>query len=129
MGHALKKQIEDKALKARDAQEAAEAPGASARDKADHKLRKQELIAEQQKARQEARHEARHGDEPKRTEPDKASKLEDRLEKKLDAALKDSFPGSDPVSFVEAAPVNKGDQELTAVKVNQQKADEADKRK
>ena len=123
MGNAVQKQLEDKALKARNAREAAEAPGASARDKADHKLRKQELIAEQQKAR----HQARQGDRPKETEPDKPSKLEDRLEKKLDAALKDSFPGSDPVSFVEAAPVKKGDRDLTVIKVNDQKASDLEK--
>lgn len=125
MGNAMQKQLEDKALKARNAREAAEAPGASARDKADHKLRKQELIAEQQKARREAS----HGDEEKKPEPDKPSKLEDRLEKKLDAALKDSFPGSDPVSFVEAAPIKKGDYDLTVIKVNQQKAHDTDKPK
>ena len=123
MDNAVQKELEDKVLKARNAREAAGAPGASARDKADHKLREQELIAEQHKARRQARQGYQ------KVEPDKPSRLEDRLEKKLDAALKDSFPGSDPVSFVEAGPVRKGDHDLTVVKVNKQKADEADKRK
>jgi hypothetical protein len=34
---------------------------------------------------------------------------------KLDKALKDSFPGSDPVSFVEAAPIKDGDRALPTV--------------
>lgn len=106
------KELEDKALKARNARKLAKAPNASERDKADQKLLEQELIAEQQKARREA-----GKGEPKKAPADKPSKLEDRLEKKLDAALEDSFPGSDPVSFVEAAPVNEGDRDLTAVKV------------
>jgi hypothetical protein len=114
---AMQKELEDKKLKVRNAREAAQAPEASERDKADLKLREQELLAEQQKARREAR----QGDQPKKPEPDKPSKLEDRLEKKLDAALKDSFPGSDPVSFVEAAPLKKGDRDLTSVKVNDRK--------
>ena len=38
------------------------------------------------------------------------------LDRKLDAALKESFPGSDPVSFVQAAPVKPHDEELTSVK-------------
>lgn len=99
-----RKELDDKALKARNARELARAPDASARDKADLKLVEQELVAERQKARRRAG--------PKKAPPDKPSKPEDRLEKKLDAALKDSFPGSDPVSFVEAAPVKKGDGDL-----------------
>jgi len=38
------------------------------------------------------------------------------LDRKLDAALKESFPGSDPVSFVQAAPVKPEDEQLTSVK-------------
>ena len=34
----------------------------------------------------------------------------------LDSALKDSFPGSDPVSFIEATPVKPGDESLASVK-------------
>ncbi len=112
-------ELDDKALKARNARELAEAPGASDRDKADQKLVEQDLIAEQQKARRGARHEGEAKTES--SPPDKSSSLKDRMEKKLDAALKDSFPGSDPVSFVEAAPVKKGDRSLTEVKVNEQK--------
>lgn len=111
------KELEDKALKARNAREMAQAPDASERDKADLKLTEQDLVAEKLKARRRSRQ-----GEAKASAPDKSSKLADRLEKKLDAALKDSFPGSDPVSFVEAAPIQEGDHDLTSVKVNDQQA-------
>ena len=38
-----------------------------------------------------------------------------RMEDKLDQALEDSFPASDPVSFIEPAPAN-GSRKLPAVK-------------
>jgi hypothetical protein len=59
-----------------------------ARDKADLKLLEQEVTAERLKAKRPAK---------KKDNP--ASEDE-----KLDKALRDSFPGSDPVSFIEAAP-------------------------
>lgn len=41
--------------------------------------------------------------------------LKARVEEKLDQALKDSFPASDPVSFIQPAPVNAGDRNLPIV--------------
>ncbi|WP_422003147.1 hypothetical protein [Reyranella sp.] len=102
------KEIEDKALKVRNARKAAEAPGASERDKADLKIMEQELMAERQKALHQK-------------EPDRPAGGKESMEKKLDSALKDSFPGSDPVSFIEAAPVKEGDKDLTTVKAKEGK--------
>ena len=42
--------------------------------------------------------------------------LKSILEDKLDQALEDSFPASDPVSFIEPAPGNAGDQKTPVVK-------------
>jgi hypothetical protein len=39
-----------------------------------------------------------------------------RMDDKLDQALEDSFPASDPVSFIEPGPANGGDRRLPAVK-------------
>ena len=39
-----------------------------------------------------------------------------RMEDKLDRALKDSFPASDPVSFLQPAPGNGSRRELATVK-------------
>lgn len=41
--------------------------------------------------------------------------LKGRMDDKLDQALADSFPASDPVSFIQPAPMNPGDRELTVV--------------
>jgi len=38
------------------------------------------------------------------------------VEEKLDQALRDSFPASDPVSFIEPGPVKDGDRNLPVVK-------------
>lgn len=38
-----------------------------------------------------------------------------RMEDKLDQALEDSFPASDPVSFIEPGRVNDGDRKLPVV--------------
>jgi hypothetical protein len=46
------------------------------------------------------------------------------VDKKLDEALKGTFPGSDPVSFVEAAPVKEHDRSLPDVKLAEQQAPE-----
>lgn len=94
----LQKEIEDKALKTRNAREAAEAPGASDRDKADLKLMEQDLQAARQKSKRST------GTADKATDASTGSKP---MERKLDAALEDSFPGSDPVSFVQAGPSEK----------------------
>jgi hypothetical protein len=39
-----------------------------------------------------------------------------RMDDKLDQALEDSFPASDPVSFIEPGPANGGDRKLPAEK-------------
>ena len=46
--------------------------------------------------------------------------LKSTLEDKLDQALEDSFPASDPVSFIEPAPGNVGDQKTPVVKATGQ---------
>ena len=81
------------------AKEAADADGAGALEKADLKLLEQEVVAEKLKA--------------KRPEP--STKAPTSVDGKLDRALKDSFPGSDPVSFLEAAPIKDHDRALPTV--------------
>jgi hypothetical protein len=44
------------------------------------------------------------------------------VDKKLDEALEASFPGSDPVSFAEPAPVTAKDRSLPEVKLADQQA-------
>ena len=80
--------LDDMKEKLQDAKRAAHKPGASAREKADLKLMEQEVAAARLKAKR-----------PTKKEDKPASEDE-----KLDKALRDSFPGSDPVSFVQAAP-------------------------
>jgi len=80
--------LDDMKEKLQDAKRAAHKPNASDREKADAKLLEQEVAA----ARLKARRPAKKNEKPA-SEDDK-----------LDKALRDSFPGSDPVSFVEAAP-------------------------
>ena len=41
--------------------------------------------------------------------------LKDKVDEKLDQALQDSFPASDPVSFIEPGRVNDGDRKLPVV--------------
>ena len=41
--------------------------------------------------------------------------LKARVDDKLDQALRDSFPASDPVAFIEPAPVKQGDRTLPTV--------------
>lgn len=85
--------------KLRGATKAANADGAGSLAQADLKLLEQEAVAEKLKA--------------KRPEP--SSKAPTSVDGKLDKALKDSFPGSDPVSFIEAAPIKDADRELPTV--------------
>ena len=69
----------------------------SDRDASDLKMMEQELLAlEQRIAREES---------SKATDTsDKPISVNEKIDRKLDAALKDSFPGSDPVSSIEPAP-------------------------
>ncbi len=70
-------------------------------------------------AQQKARHQPNAGNASRpRLDGKKA------LDKKLDEALEGSFPGSDPVSFVEAAPVKERDRSLPAVRVAEQQQPE-----
>jgi hypothetical protein len=85
--------LDDLKDKLQDAKRSAHMPNASEREKADLRLLEQEVAAERLKARRPAK---------KTTEAD-----DDDVEAKLDKALKDSFPGSDPVSFLQAAPARK----------------------
>ena len=48
--------------------------------------------------------------------------LKAKLDDKLDQALQDSFPASDPVSFLEPAPVKDGDRKLPVVEARKSKA-------
>lgn len=107
------RELEDKALKVNNAREAAEGPDASKRDKADLKLMEQEFMAERQKVKREERATVR---QQGNKEGNKAVKPSDSMDRKLDAALKDSFPGSDPVSFLEASPEREGDRDLPSAK-------------
>ena len=81
------------------AKKAATADGAGALAQADLKLLEQEVVAEKMKAKR----------------PESPSEQPTSIDGKLDKALKDSFPGSDPVSFVEAAPINDEDRALPTV--------------
>jgi hypothetical protein len=78
--------------KLQNAKDAARIEKPDDRDKADLKLLEQEVAAQKLKAKRPAPRE---------------KKAESEVDAKLDKALKDSFPGSDPVSFVEAAPRKK----------------------
>jgi hypothetical protein len=108
MDHA-RTEMKDKAEKLRSAKKAAAAPEATKRDEADLKIIEQEATAQKLKMQRDA---DKAAVQPKAGESD-----EKKLDRKLDAALKDSFPGSDPVSFVQAAPVQPEDADLPAVKV------------
>ncbi len=107
----VRKELQDKAEKLLSAQEAVAKPGASARDRSDLKMIEQDFQAHQQKADRLALH-------GERTPRPPASRTE-KMEQRLDDALVDSFPGSDPVSFIEPSPVKKGDKSLPSVKAGQ----------
>ena len=85
--------------KLQNAKEAAKTGDAGEREKADLKLLEQEVAAEKLKAKR----------------PAQKQKAGSDVDAKLDRALKDSFPGSDPVSFVEAAPIKPDDRKLSTV--------------
>ena len=94
-------ELSDLKDKVQNAKEAADAPEAGDREKADLKLLEQEAAAKKLKAKRPM-------------QPAKKADPSD-VDAKLDKALKDSFPGSDPVSFVEAAPIKKHDRALSTV--------------
>ena len=94
--------LNDLNRKLKNARQAANSDDAGAREKADLKLLEQEVAAEKMKAKRPA-------------QSNKKKKGESEVDAKLDKALKDSFPGSDPVSFVEAAPIKPEDRKLSTV--------------
>lgn len=87
--------------KVQNAKDTARGGASDDREKADLKLLEQEVAGEKMKAK--------HPPKPP------AKKPESEVDAKLDKALKDSFPGSDPVSFVQAAPIKKPDRKLSTV--------------
>jgi hypothetical protein len=91
--------LTDLKAKVKNAKDTAEGGASDAREQADLKLLEQEVAAEKMKAKR----------------PPAPQKKADSVDAKLDKALKDSFPGSDPVSFVEAAPIKKDDRKLSTV--------------
>jgi hypothetical protein len=95
--HAKLRDLNDKL---QNAKAAAGAHDAGEREKADLKLIEQEVAAEKMKAKHPAQPE---------------TEGETEVDAKLDKALKDSFPGSDPVSFVQAAPIKTHDRKLSTV--------------
>ncbi len=108
----MQNELEDLEQKLSSARDAAAAPGATEKDKADLKLIEQAYLAAEQKARRAPG----GGSDHQPTDPKK------KLDKKLDDALKGTFPGSDPISFVEAAPVKEEDHSLPDIKVAEQQA-------
>lgn len=105
-------ELKDNVEKLRNAKKVAAAPDSSERDTADLKILEQEVQAQRLQMKRDAGKPEESGVvTAKPGEP-----VEKVLDRKLDAALKESFPGSDPVSFVQAAPVNPEDEQLTAVK-------------
>jgi len=49
--------------------------------------------------------------------PPRDRMLKAAVDEKLDQALQDSFPASDPVSFIQPVPANEGDEKLPVVEV------------
>jgi hypothetical protein len=110
----MRKELEDIELKLRSAREAAGAAGATEKDKADLKLIEQEYHAAQRKAK--------HAGDDAGKSRDQPSDPKAKLDKKLDSALKDTFPSSDPVSVAEPSPVKENDRSLPEVKAADQQA-------
>ena len=109
----IQRELADIEVKLAGARKAAAAPGASERDKADLKLLEQEHLAARRKAYREpgTRLDEKHPPDTKQV-----------VDKKLDDALKQSFPGSDPVSSAEPAPVTDKDRSLPEVRLADQQA-------
>jgi len=51
--------------------------------------------------------------------------LKAKIDDKLDQALRDSFPASDPVSFLQPSPANSGDRKLPVVEAAHDSAGKA----
>ncbi len=105
-------ELKDNVEKLRSAKKAANASEASEREAADLKIMEQEVQAQRLQLKREAGKSGEHA--PTTAKPGEPA--EKVLDRKLDEALKESFPSSDPVSFVQAAPVRAEDEKLTSVK-------------
>jgi hypothetical protein len=109
----MQNDLADIEVKLASAREAAAAPGASERDKADLKLLEQEYVAAR------LRVDRQPGSD---TDESHSADTKEQVDQKLDEALKASFPASDPVSFAEPAPVTDKDSSLPEVKLADQQA-------
>ena len=103
--------LRDLDAKVRNAKRAAQRDDAGKREKADLKLLEQEALG----AKLRARHPGGSGGNAK-------DEVDAKLDDKLDKALKDSFPGSDPVSFQQPAPLKPADADLSTVDSDKAKA-------
>jgi hypothetical protein len=114
----MQNELADIEAKLASAREAAAAPGAGDRDKADLKLIEQEYLAARRTMYRQ------RGSDMNQSPPadTKEADTKEKVDKKLDEALKASFPGSDPVSFAEPAPVKDKDSSLPEVKLADQQA-------
>lgn len=112
-GDRMQNELADIGAKLAGARKAAGAPGASERDKADLKLLEQEYLAARR-----ALYRQRDSDTNKSHHTD----TKEKVDEKLDEALEATFPGSDPVSFAEPAPVKDQDSSLPEVKLAGQQA-------
>lgn len=90
---------------------ARESEGYSEREASDLKMMEQELLALEQRI---GRTDTAKSESTATSKP-AASKTE-KMEKKLDDALRDSFPGSDPVSSIEPAPTPPQDKAASPAK-------------
>lgn len=104
---AMDKELADARAKLKSAQAAAAAPDASERDKSDLKMIEQECMALENRVKRDAGKASSVGGDAKK-----------KVDRQLDKALEQTFPGSDPVSFVQAAPLKEADAALTSVEAS-----------
>ena len=105
---AMEKELADAKAKLKSARAAAAAPGASERDKSDLKLIEQDYLALENRRKRDAAAAAKGAGADARK----------KVDRQLDKALEETFPGSDPVSFVQAAPLKEADATLTSVEAS-----------
>jgi len=105
---AMEKELADAKAKLKSARAAAAAPDASERDKSDLKLIEQDYLALENRRKRDAAAAAKGAGADARK----------KVDRQLDKALEETFPGSDPVSFVQAAPLKEADATLTSVEAS-----------
>lgn len=105
---AMEKELADAKAKLKSARAAAAAPDASERDKSDLKLIEQDYLALENRRKRDAAAAAKGAGADARK----------KVDRQLDRALEETFPGSDPVSFVQAAPLKEADATLTSVEAS-----------